>query len=343
MVVPSLQHWSFAEACTAKPLGNGLINHTLGVRDAGGSLIGVLQRLNTDIFDPRVHEDIHAVTTHLADKGLPTTRLVPTAAGSLWHTDADGGAWRVLTVIGNRTIEKLDNPADAESGGALVARFHAALADFSWDFRSVRPGAHDTDKHMDTLMRAVDTHRKHDLWWEVCHAAETIQEGWRTWQGPRDLPQRVIHGDLKISNLRFQDDQAVALIDLDTLQWGTLDVELGDALRSWCNPAAEDTTETELRLDLFEAAMRGYARGSVEHPPTQEEWAGIVPGLERICWELAARFAADALNESYFGWNPDIGTRGQHNLLRAQGQLNLAKQVRHARSHAEDALRRARG
>jgi len=343
LVVPSLQHWSFDDDCIATPLGSGLINHTFGIHDAAGRLLAVLQRLNTDIFDPRVHEDIEAVTVHLAARGQPTTRLVRTATDDLWHTDGEGGAWRVLTLIGDRTIDKLTEPADAESGGALVARFHAALADFSWDFRSVRPGAHDTDKHMDTLMRAVGDHRKHRLWWEVCHVAETIQEGWRTWDGPKDLPQRVIHGDLKISNLRFEGPDAVALIDLDTLQWGTLDTELGDAMRSWCNPAAEDTADTSFHIELFEAAMRGYATGAADHPPTPEEWSSIVPGVERICWELSARFAADALNECYFGWNPAFGTRGDHNLLRARGQMALAKSVRQQRSKAEAALGRARG
>ena len=43
---------------------------------------------------------------------------------------------------------------------------------------------------------------------------------------------------------------------------------------------------------------------------------------------LALRFAADALNESYFGWSQDVApTRGEHNLLRAINQLSLARRV----------------
>jgi Ser/Thr protein kinase RdoA (MazF antagonist) len=334
--------WSMANNARIEPLGDGLINQTYGVWDAAGPLKAILQRLNTDIFSPLVHEDIEAVTAHLADKGLPTTRLIRTDVGNLWFTDDAGGAWRMLTPIGDRTISRLDSSADAQEAGALVARVHSALEDFQWEFRSVRPGAHDTARHMDLLMGAVDRHRKHRLWWDVANASETIAEGWRTWTGADVLPRRVIHGDLKISNLRFTGPAATALVDLDTLQWSSLDIELGDAMRSWCNPAAENTRDTHFDVEIFEAAMAGYREGSGECGPTEAEWASIIPGLERICWELAARFATDALEETYFGWDPSYGTRGDHNLLRAQGQISLAKSVRHQRSDAEAALKRAR-
>ena len=110
--------------------------------------------------------------------------------------------------------------------------------------------------------------------------------------------------------------------------------ELADAMRSWCNPAGEDVRQAEFRLDLFEAAMQGYAS---EADWTEAERASIGPGIERICLELAARFARDALEESYFGFDPTIG-RGEHNLLRARGQAALAASVRRQRSAIEAVL-----
>lgn len=337
--------WDLPAGTEARPLGTGLINETFGAW-RGEELVAVVQQLNTRVFVPQVHEDIEAATAHLAAKGLPTTRLIPTRTGQLWHTDADGGVWRALTPIGDRTVDRLDDPALARSAAALIARFHAALADFQWDFRSVRAGAHDTDAHLDRMMTAVNTHRDHRLWWDTASLSETIGEGWRTWTGPTGLPKRVIHGDLKIGNVRFQGSEALALIDLDTLQHETFDVELGDAMRSWCNPAAEDAADTHFDLDLFAAAMEGYAAGvrAVDGVggPTEDEWASIVPGVERICWELASRFARDALEEAYFGWNPAFGGRGEHNLLRARGQVALAKSVRAQRARAEQIVARAR-
>jgi hypothetical protein len=95
-------------------------------------------------------------------------------------------------------------------------------------------------------------------------------------------------------------------------------------------------------LDLFEAAMRGYVRGSRGLPLTRAEWSGIVPGVERITLELAARFAHDALSESYFAWNPAYGGRGEHNLARARSMADLAMAVHEVADDAEARLARIR-
>jgi hypothetical protein len=59
----------------------------------------------------------------------------------------------------------------------------------------------------------------------------------------------------------------------------------------------------------------------------------VVRGLERITLELAARFGADALNECYFGWDPALApARGEHNLMRAENQLTLARCIGKLRS-----------
>ena len=111
-------------------------------------------------------------------------------------------------------------------------------------------------------------------------------------------------------------------------------------MRSWCNPAGEDEEEPEFSLPLFEAAMEGYF-GELKSwfGPTRHEVRSIVPGVERICVELATRFAADALHERYFGWNPQrFPSRGAHNLHRARGQLHLARSVRRQREQMQKIL-----
>jgi len=336
-----LDAWPWAAPPAIGGAEAGLINQSWTV-EVGGHPIAVLQRLNTDVFIPEVHEDIEAVTVHLAERGIPTPRLLRTRENALWHTDPAGGVWRCLTHVGRDTVHRLRDPAMAWSAGRLVARFHTALRDFTWDFRSVRPSVHDTDAQMARLRTALEARPEHRLHRAVAHVSGQILECWRRWDGPRELPTHVLHGDLKISNVRFLDGEAVALIDLDTLQWGTLDAELGDALRSWCNTASEDARTARFDLTLFEAAIRGYAAGSGNGGPTVEEWASIVPGIERICLELAARFARDALEESYFGWDPRHGDRGEHNLLRAEGQFDLALRVAHAAPLARRKLDQAR-
>jgi hypothetical protein len=120
--------------------------------------------------------------------------------------------------------------------------------------------------------------------------------------------------------------RAVCLIDLDTLSSMPLALELGDAMRSWCNRGGEDGGEVDIDLEIFAAAIRGYR--STAHFATRTELASIAPGTLRICLELAARFGADAYHEAYFGWDPAVAPgRGEHNLLRARGQLALARAV----------------
>ncbi len=142
--------------------------------------------------------------------------------------------------------------------------------------------------------------------------------------------------------MRFDGDEAVALVDLDTFHRGLWAVEMGDALRSWCNVAAENTPTPVFDPAVFDAAVAGYVEAcSDTFSPTLEEWRSLVPGLERICWELAARFARDALEECYFGFDPRFGGRGEHNLIRARGQVALAETVREKTERLERTVREA--
>ncbi|HNC98496.1 MAG TPA: hypothetical protein PKW90_20360, partial [Myxococcota bacterium] len=112
----------------------------------------------------------------------------------------------------------------------------------------------------------------------------------------------------------------------------SLEVELGDALRSWCNPVGEDSTDTFFDRSLFEAALRGY--GSLR-PLSAAQQDAIAGGVERICLELAARFCRDVWEDSYFGWNAErFPSRPAHNLYRARGQLSLGLSVRRFRRQA---------
>lgn len=329
--LPALSHWPLPEGVqVVGQVDSGLINTTCELR-LGSSVVGYLQRLNTSIFVPEVHEDIAQITAAVDAAGLSTPRLVPCVDGSLWHEDAKGGVWRCLTPVGSRTMLAFENVTQAQSAGELVGRWHSALTDFDGTFQSVRPGAHDTEAHMAGLREALREHRAHRLVADVEPLAAKILAGWDATPRVGRLPRRVIHGDLKVSNLRFAGDEAVAIIDLDTCAYGTIDAELGDALRSWCNRASEDDAP-RFDVSFLGAALRGYARGATDL--TDAEWASVVPGLERICWELSARFCRDALEERYFGWDPRFGSRGEHNLARARGQASLAAQVASAREEA---------
>jgi Ser/Thr protein kinase RdoA (MazF antagonist) len=158
-----------------------------------------------------------------------------------------------------------------------------------------------------------------------------------------ESPLRVVHGDPKASNVLFAPDRsrALCLVDLDTLSRMRLPLELGDAFRSWCNPGGEDQQRASFSLELFAAAVEGYA-GSAGDLPTPAERAALVAATETIYVELAARFCTDALEESYFAWDPArYPSRSEHNRVRAESQLAAAASLAAQRAAAEAAVRRA--
>ena len=320
MAQPPLHAWSALRG-DARPLSGGLINDTYVV---GNPAQAVVQRLHP-VFGPRVNEDIDAITQHLEAQGLMTPRLLRTDSGDAWVED--DGIWRALSWVEGVTHHKLDSTDLAAEAGKLVARWHQATEDLKHDFAFSRPLAHDTKHHISVLVNALHQHNDHRLAATVRPLAHEILGDWARWSGRTDHPTRIAHGDLKISNLHFSaDGKGLCLLDLDTMGPLSLDVELGDAWRSWCNPATEEDPDVRFDLDLFAASAEGYLSERPLHPEVRET---LPLGVQRICLELAARFAADALSESYFGWDPErFATRGEHNLARAQGQFRLARSVR---------------
>ncbi|MFN0252074.1 MAG: phosphotransferase enzyme family protein [Kofleriaceae bacterium] len=323
--------WSTAEI---EPLAGGLINATFRV-SLGGEPHAVVQRLHP-IFGARVNEDLDAVTAHVAAKGLPTPRLVRTLDGARW-VDADGpSVWRALTWVEGTTIHRVPGPAWAEAGGELVGRFHRAVADLSYDYAFARAGVHDTAAHLARLHERA-TGQGEPAWIDL---ANEILDGARALPALPDTRRRHCHGDLKISNLLFRDPPPTGycLIDLDTLGQGTMAFELGDAMRSWCNPRGEDAGSVTFDLAIFSGAMRGF-RGVAGELLSDDERRAIVIGLETVCFELAARFCVDVFADSYFGWDPArFASRREHNLVRARGQLALGTAVRASRAEALDVV-----
>jgi len=307
------------------PLGKGLINGTWLV-EAGDTRF-VLQCVNP-IFPAEVNVDIDVVTRHVAESGLVTCRIVPSATGGLWIRCADHN-WRLLTFIDGISHDSLTAPIQAESAGALLADFHHAVRDLDHEFTSPRLGIHDTAGHLAFLRETLHKKSAHPRYADLSRLAQRILTAAADLAPYPQTPDRIVHGDPKINNLLFTRDTDVAfsLVDLDTLARMPLPLELGDAMRSWCNPAGEDDQISEFCAQLFEQSIRGYAAGA-RNWITPDESAAIVSATETILVELAARFCADALNENYFGWNPDkFSSRSEHNQERAASQLHVVESL----------------
>lgn len=302
------------------PPAHGLINTTWLVDVATGPRV-VLQRLHPAL-PAEVNLNLDAVTAFLAAHGHMTPRLIRTADGNAWVFHA-GAVWRLLTHVDGHALATLPDRAHAVRAGQLLGRFHAVLAGFTAPLPCVRPPVHEPARHRAALARALSTHADHALHAEVTALAAGIHAALDALATVATAPLRLLHGDPKLSNLLF--DSPGCLVDLDTLVRAPLAFELGDALRSWCNPAPEDAGQAHFDPALFDGALQGYAEATQGYVQVAEA-ASIVTATETVCLELAMRFAADALDESYFGWDPDrFATRGAHNLARARNQFALAR------------------
>lgn len=302
----------------------GHINLTFRVEADEGWF--ALQRLHP-AFGPEVHHDIEAVTAHLATRGVETPRLVRTRAGDLWTADADGRPWRLLTWLPGEVLLAAESPAQCAAAGACLARVHAALWEFDHAFAHRRGDVHDTASHLARLRAAIHAHAGHPRLPEVESLATQIQIAAATLVLPPDLPLRIVHGDPKISNFVFAPDgSARAMIDLDTFSRMALPLEVGDALRSWCNPRGEESGEP-VDVEHFRATLGAYA-DTIGGLPTRAEREAIPRATALIAVELAARFATDALQESYFAWDRSrFASAAEHNLVRARAQLALGRSV----------------
>ena len=141
------------------------------------------------------------------------------------------------------------------------------------------------------------------------------------------LRLRPIHGDPKVNNVLLDTatGQAVALVDLDTVKPGLVHYDIGDCLRSGCNPQGEETEHWEaVRFDpdLCRALLQGYlsqARGFL----TAADYDHLYDAVRLIAFELGLRFFTDYLEGNvYFK-----ARHREHNLARALVQFRLTESI----------------
>ena len=324
-------------------LGAGLIHDTFELRDAKTRY--VLQRVNP-IFSPSVHDNIHAVTEHLAVRGLATPRLIPTRTGERCVV-LERSVWRLMTYVPGVSFSTIEDVAQAHAAAGLLARFHNALGDLEHRFSGARAGVHDTGAHLQRLRLAVAEHGDHRLAEPVARLSDAIHRAADGLPHVGLVPSRIVHGDPKLDNVLFAGEKgpsardAICLVDLDTVGPMALHLELGDCLRSWCNTAGENATEAVFDRRVHNAVITAYA-SQVAFSLAPAEVPALVAGVEWITLELAVRFATDALEERYFGWDRRrFAAAGEHNLARARVQWGLHERVVACRSERESAVERA--
>ena len=140
--------------------------------------------------------------------------------------------------------------------------FHHALNGLDYEFRNIRPGVHDTQRYLRILKQALQQRQEHPRYKDIKPLAIDILEHAKNLPGLPNTKLRKVHGDPKINNFLFDANtsKGVCMLDFDTLSNMPIMLELGDAMRSWCNPAGEDETGTFFSLEQFCSALEGYRK-----------------------------------------------------------------------------------
>jgi len=295
---------------STRRFGGGHINDTFLVDAPSGEY--VLQKLNTRVFDDPdgVMRNIGLVIAHLDG------RLVPDLA----YTE---GAWRMWHRVPDAAPVSEVTAARAASAGQLLGRFHTLVVDLDpTALTETLPNFHDPARRLAALQRAVAA----DIRQRVASVREEIetllaaaplaeQAGVLT----RAVPRRVAHYDAKLDNVLFRGDEAVALVDLDTVMPGAWFWDVGDLVRTAAATAPEDDPEhSTIDADLHRATLIAYRRAAsdVLAPPEADalEDAGAI-----VTFEQAVRFLTDWLEGDVYYRT----TRPDQNLDRARAQLRL--------------------
>ncbi|MBI2064540.1 MAG: phosphotransferase [Candidatus Yanofskybacteria bacterium] len=302
--------------------GNGLINDTYLVQCHKNKF--VLQKLHP-ILKSSVLIDTHYITKQLSDNGLITPLLVKTKNGKLFFKSDKKDCWRMLTYIPGKCYEGGISPKQAFSAGRLVGQFHNILAGSDYKFRHKIKNFHDSETRIDKLKAVLKRFRRNLKYNDLIGPASVVL---KNYSGLGDkiesCPNRVIHGDLKINNIRFNfKNDAVCLLDLDTLGRHKVTTDIAAGARTWCNKAEEgDIENAEFDLEVFGSMLNGYL--STAKFITKKEIEAIPETVERVILTLIARFITDAFEEKYFRLNPNqYKNLYQQNKTRALAQLAL--------------------
>ena len=333
------------------PLGRGLINTTFAVTTSTGPY--VLQRVNRLVFPApeRIMANLAVLAAHAAGRdGLRVPALIPAKDGQPFLRTPDGEVWRLMELIPDAvTLTRLETAAQARQVGLALGRFHRLTSDLAPERLGITlPGFHDTPDYLArhlALCAEVDPSAC-DAAVSACRAFIDVRRGLeRVLEDARAaglIRWRVTHGDPKIDNILFHAaaGQAVALIDLDTVQPGLIQHDVGDCLRSCCNRRGESAAGERVYFDLgfCDQVLSAYAeetRGFL----SPAEVARLYDGIRLMPFELGLRFLNDHLEgDRYFR----VSHRGQ-NLHKATIQFALVADIEAKESEIRRLIFRAYG
>ena len=316
----------------------------------------ILQRINEHVFtEPLVViKNVECVTRHInwkvlrvkRDLGGQTLNMFPARGGRFYAEGPNGGIWRCYNFIeGCHTYDIVENTRQAYQAARAFGSFQDLVSDIDIEeIRETIPDFHNTPKRLKRLLEVIAEDplgRVKNVEAEIqfvnereglCHSlVQLMQSG--------VLPTRITHNDTKLNNVMMdsETDEAVCVIDLDTVMPGLSAYDFGDLVRTATSSAAEDEidlSKVDMRMPMFEALAEGYLDGC--DCLNAAEVDNLVVGGKVITLETGIRFLTDYLEgDQYFKTSRD----GQ-NLDRCRTQFALVSKIEENEDAMNDFLQR---
>lgn len=268
------------------PYGSGHINQTFKIltRDAQSPNY-LLQKINTHVFkDPiSLQNNITHITAHLQKKtsnlreiynSFASPTLIFCKNGKSYHKKNHSDPlrqdyWRLYEFIdGSYYYDIPQNLTQVFEAGKLFGTFELHLSDLSPQNISVTiPNFHNLAyriKNLKIILRDDPFNRKKNVLEEISFIRSNYTKLNKIHQAIADgnIPLRITHNDTKFNNVLFNNkDEAISIVDLDTVMPGRTLFDYGDAIRSLVNTIPEDfadPSQLEVDLESLEAFSRGF-------------------------------------------------------------------------------------
>jgi Ser/Thr protein kinase RdoA (MazF antagonist) len=333
-----------ADFVDARPFGSGHINDTYCVTyDQAGSRIRYIhQRINHHVFkNPvAVMENVARVTQHalatLLAEGNPqayrrTLTCVPARDGKPYAFDAEGNLWRTYPFIeGAKGYDEIESNEQAYQAASAFGAFQKLTADLGGGrLHETIPNFHHTPMRLAALEAAFlrdSAGRAAAVAKEIEFARARAADCARITDliAAGEIPERVTHNDTKLNNVLLDEisAQGVCVIDLDTTMPGSALYDFGDMVRTAAATSREDDPDPRhsgVRLDRFEALVRGYLSTATFLNPTER--ANLAFSGRLLTLECGIRFLTDYLDgDVYFKIK-----RPDHNLDRCRNQFAFVR------------------
>ncbi|MEM9137051.1 MAG: aminoglycoside phosphotransferase family protein, partial [Cyanobacteria bacterium P01_F01_bin.42] len=270
-------------------------------------------------------------------------RVLRSEVGEHHVKDSSGEIWRALGFIeGAVTYDQIENPTLAYEVGVGLGTFHRLIHDLPLEpMVDTLEGFHVTPNYLRQYDQICD--RNDCPSGELAEYCTQSIGDRRSWadvleraKGEGRLKLRPIHGDPKVNNVMIDacTGKAISLIDLDTVKPGLIHYDIGDCLRSGCNPLGEETQRFEdvvFKLDLCEGILKGY-RSAARNFLSEHDYDYIYDCIRLLAFELGLRFFSDFINQNqYFKADYEL-----HNLHRAVVQFKLVESIEAQRNEIQN-------